>query len=219
MKKRTVYRYLSLTALAASLMLVGMLIVTLLNQGLTAQDFELFDSPRSYASALLAVEGPLRTILALDNLFLIFYTAAFVFLAISSWRKRNRLLAIVALGALLATAYLDLHENHSIMAFIGMANSGVEIGADLLFRHSVLSQLKFHSAYLGFFLFALLLPDDTTLEKLLRWTLLLVFAPVGILVYTHPNMALSLLRYVLMLFGLLLLAWNYWLRAQKKSAG
>lgn len=219
MKKRTAHKYLSLTAFAAALMLVGMLGIGLLNQGLTAQDFELFDNPQSYAGALLAVEGPLRTVMALDNLFLIFYTAAFVFLAISVWRKRSRPLVIVALGAMLVTAYLDLHENHSIMAFIGMANSGVDIGAEMLFRHSVLSQLKFHGAYLGFFLFAFVLPDDTTLEKLLRWTLLLVFAPVGILVYTHPSMVLSLLRYALMLSGLLLLAWNYWLRAQKKGAG
>lgn len=217
MKKREIREYLSLSALAAALMLGGMLAVALQNQGLTAQDFELFADPQSYMSALLAAGDPLRTILTLDNLFVLFYTAAFIFLATVSWEKRNRILVSVALGALLITSYLDLHENHSIMAFLAMGESGAQISTDMLFRHSVFSQLKFHSGYLSFFLFAFVLPDKTLLEKILRWSLWLVFAPVGVLVYTYPSVAVSLLRYALMLFGLLLLAWNYWLRAQKKD--
>jgi hypothetical protein len=217
LKKEQIYRYLSLTALAAGLALAGMLLVTLLNSGLTAQDFETFDAPERYAAALLAAEAPLRAIISLDNLFLIFYTAAFIFLATSAWKDRNRILVAVALGALLVTAYLDLNENHSIMVFIAMANQGITINAETLMRHDVLSQLKFHSSYLSFFLFAFVLPDKTPLEKILRWSLWLVFAPNGILVYTYPSPTLSLLRYLLMLSGLLLLAWNYWLRAQKKA--
>lgn len=217
MKKREIHEYLSMTALAAALALGAMLVVTLQNQGLTAQDFELFDNPQNYMRALLAAGDPLRAILTLDNLFVIFYTAAFLFLATVAWHKRNRLLVAVALGALLITTYLDLNENHTIMAFIAMGNRGVDISAEMLFRHSVLSQLKFHSSYLSFFLFAFVLPDDTFLEKALRWSLWLVFAPVGILVYTYPSVTVSLLRYLLMLSGLLLLAWNYWLRAQTKE--
>ncbi len=217
MKKRELYRNLSLTALAAGLMLAGMLLVTLMNSGLTAQDFEAFAAPEAYASSLLAAEGPLRTILTLDNLFVLFYTAAFIFLAGTAWGKRNRLLGTVALGALLLTSYLDFHENHSLLAFLSMANNGVAIEANTLLRHDVLSQLKFHSSYLSFFLFAFVLPDKTLMEKVLRWSLLLVFAPIGILVYTFPSPTFSLLRYLLMLSGLLILAWNAWQRAQKKA--
>ena len=217
MKKRTIYRYLSISAAASALMLVGMLVVTVFNAGLTAQDFELFDDPGRYAAGLLDVEQPLRAILSLDNLFLIFYTAAFIFLATAVWNKGNRILVVVALSALLTTAYLDLNENHSIMVFIAMAREGVAISPEMLARHSVLSQLKFHSSYLSFFLFAFVLPKKTTLEKLLRWSLWLVFAPVGVLVYTFPSPLLSIARYLLMLAGLSLLAWNYWLRAQKKA--
>lgn len=217
MKKRELYRYLSLTALAAGLALAGMLMVTLMNSGLTAQDFEAFAAPDAFASSLLAAEGPLRAIITLDNLFLIFYTAAFVFVATAAWGKRNRLLVIVALGALMVTSYLDLNENHSIMVFIAMANQGIAISPETLMRHDVLSQLKFHSSYLSFFLLAFVLPDKTLTEKILRWSLWLVFAPIGILVYTYPSPTMSLLRYLLMLSGLLLLAWNYWQRAQKKA--
>ena len=81
----------------------------------------------------------------------------------------------------------------------------------------ILSQLKFHSSYLGFFLFAFVLPGDTFLEKLLKYSLWFGYLPIGILVYTFPNPAFELLRYLFMLTGLTILGWNYFVHYKKES--
>ncbi len=64
-----------------------------------------------------------------------------------------------------------------------------------------MSQLKFHSSYLAFFLFAFVLPGDTFLEKLLKISLWLGYPLIGILVYTFPNPVFDLLRHLFMLSG------------------
>ena len=216
MKKREIYRGITFTAGAAALMLAGMLAVSLLNGGLTAQDFESLQATGAYASAILEAEGPLRAILTFDNLFLIFYTAAFVFIGIATWRKRTRLLVLTALLAILVTTYLDIQENAELLSFVALAQNGLGIEGALLHERAVLSQVKFMSSYLSFFLFAFVLPRDTALERLLRWSLWTLAPLVGVLVYTYPSSLWSLGRYGFMLAGLAIIAWNYWLRASRK---
>ena len=212
MTKSNLYLYISITAFAAALMLVAMLAVSLLNQGVTAQNFELVTDTDTFTSAILAAEKSLRLILTFDNLFLTFYTAAFVFLAMAVMDASNRLLVFVALVAVLITAYLDLLENHDILTQLTTALHGLPIALEDLQERMVLSQLKFHSSYLGFFLFAFVLPGDTLLEKLLKVSLWVVYPLIGILVYTFPNPIFDFLRYLLMLSGLSILAWNYFVR-------
>ncbi|MBC8264338.1 MAG: hypothetical protein H8E47_09475 [Anaerolineales bacterium] len=220
MAKTRVYKYLSLTALAAGLALVGMLTVTLLNQGLTQQQFEIVTDVEVYARDLKAAEGPLRVILTLDNLFLVFYTAAFLFVTMAVKTDENRLIAYAGLGAILITTYLDLLENHHIMTMLTSITQGLPISLVEIQERMTWSQLKFHSSYLSFFLFAFVLPHDTLLEKGLRWSLWFVFLPVGVMVYTYPDFMggiFGLLRYILMLSGLLILAWNYFVRTRQQS--
>lgn len=212
MTKSNLYLYISITAFAAALMLVAMLAVSLLNQGVTAQNFELVTDTDTFTSAILAAEKSLRLILTFDNLFLTFYTAAFVFLAMAVMDASNRPLVFVALVAVLITAYLDLLENHDILTQLTTALHGLPIALEDLQERMVLSQLKFHSSYLGFFLFAFVLPGDTLLEKLLKVSLWVVYPLIGILVYTFPNPIFDFLRYLLMLSGLAILAWNYFVR-------
>ncbi|KAA3643367.1 MAG: hypothetical protein DWQ07_22915 [Chloroflexi bacterium] len=216
MKKKQLYRYLVITSLGAGLALAAMLAVSLFNAGVTAQDFELFAPPEEYAQAITQAEAPLRAILTIDNIFLTLYAAAFVFLATAVWRKRNRLLVAIGLGAVLITTYLDLHENHELLTFLEMAIAGLPIDEAALHQRMVWSQLKFHSSYFAFFLLAFVLPKDTFLEKLLRWSLWLGYLPIGILVYTYPSSIFSLLRYLFMLSGFFILAWNYYQRWQKE---
>lgn len=216
MKKKQLYRYIVITSLGAGLMLMGMLTVSLFNHGITAQDFEVFAPPEEYSQAIKQAEAPLRAILTIDNIFLTLYTAAFIFLAMAVWRKKNRLLVAIGLGAVLITTYLDLHENHELLTFLEIAIAGFPIDAAALHQRMVWSQLKFHSSYLGFFLLAFVLPKDTFLEKLLPWSLWLGYLPIGILVYTYPSPTFSLLRYLFMLSGFFLLAWNYYQRLQKE---
>jgi hypothetical protein len=211
MTKAKIYKYLSITAFAAALMLALMLVVSIFNQGVTAQDFELVSDIESYTRDILAAEKPLRLILTFDNLFLTFYTAAFVFLAMAVRDETNGLLVAVGLVAVLITAYLDLLENHDILTQLTTALNGLPIALADLQERMIWSQLKFHSSYLGFFLFAFVLPGDTFLEKLLKFSLWFGYLPIGILVYTFPHPAFDLLRYIFMLSGLTILGWNYYL--------
>jgi len=220
--KAQIYRYLSLTALAAGLALVGMLAAALLSRGVTQQRFEIVAGVDTYAGGLRAAEGPLRFILTLDNLFLVFYTAAFLFLVLTIEDSRSRLIAYTGLGAILITAYLDLLENHHIVTMLTSVSQGLPISVVEIQEQMTWSQLKFHSSYLSFFLFAFVLPHDTLLEKVLRWSLWFLFLPVGVMVYTYPDFMggiFGLLRYILMLAGLLILAWNfYWrFRTEKQN--
>ena len=212
-----IYRYLAITAFSASLMLAAMLLVSLFNKGVTAQDFEIVSDVETYTRRIVAAETPLRLILTIDNLFLTLYTAAFIFLAMAVWDVSSRILVFVALGAVLITTYLDLLENHDILTQLATAQHGLPIALADLQERMVWSQLKFHSSYLGFFLFAFVLPGDTFLEKLLKFSLWLGYPLIGILVYTFPNPIFNLLRYLFMFFGLMLLAWNYHLRAKSSA--
>ena len=215
MTKRHIYRYLSITAFAAVVMLALMLGVSILNQGVTAQNFELVTDVETYTRNILASEKLLRTVLTLDNLFLIFYTTAFIFLAMAVRDDRNSIIVFVALGAVLITAYLDLLENHDILTQLTTALHGLPIALSDLQQRMIWSQLKFHSSYLGFFLFAFVLPGDTILEKLLKYSLWLGFPLIGILVYTFPHPVFDLLRYLFMLIGLAILGWNYYIRYKR----
>ena len=216
MSRNQIHRYISITAFAAALMLAGMLVVTLFNSSVTAQDFELVTDVETYTREILAAEEPLRLILTLDNLFLTFYTAAFIFLATAVWDDKNRLVVTVGLLAVLITAYLDLLENHDLLTQLTTALHGLPIALADLQERMTWSQLKFHSSYLGFFLFAFVLPADTLMEKLLKFSLWFGYLPIGILVYTFPNPLFDLLRYLLMLAGLTILAWNYYRKSRNE---
>lgn len=212
MTKTQIYKYIAITAIAAAVMLAGMLAVSIFYQGVTAQNFELVSDIETYTQDILVAEMPLRMILTLDNLFLVFYTTAFVFLAMAVWDEKNRLLVTVGLVAVLITAYLDLLENHDILTQLTTALHGLPIALSDLQDRMIWSQLKFHSSYLGFFLFAFVLPGDTFMEKLLKFSLWFGYLPIGVLVYTFPHTAFDLLRYLFMLSGLTILGWNYFLR-------
>ena len=212
MTKKEIYKFIAFPASAAALMLAGMLSTSLFSGGITAQNFETVSNVEDYTRNIIAAEIPLRIILTFDNLFLMFYTAAFIFLAIDTWNETNIWLVVVALGALVITAYLDLHENHDLMTQLTTAINGMPISLADLQERMLWSQLKFHSSYLGFFLFAFVLPADTILEKFLKISLWFGYLPIGVLVYTFPNHIFDLMRYFFMLGGLFILGWNYFVR-------
>ncbi len=216
MTTKEIYKYIAITAFAAGLMLAGMFAITLM-KGVSPQHFELVAAPEVYADEIIAAEQPLRLALTFDNLFLTFYTAAFVFLAISLWEGNKKIVVAIGLGALLITAYLDLLENHDILTQLTTALNGFPITLHDLQNRMIWSQLKFHSSYLGFFLFAFALPGNTLLEKLLKYSLWFGYLPIGILVYTFPNPIFDILRIVFMLAGLFLLSGIYFIHYQEKA--
>lgn len=214
MKNKALERKIALTALAAGLVLAAMLAATVL-QGAAATSFDAFMPPAQYANNLLQHETALRTYVALDSFFVLFYTAVFVLLAMALKNTDNLWLVVAGLGALLITTYLDVHENNELLVFLQMAQQGVQPSADMVHARALWSAVKFHSSYISFFLMAFVLPNKTTLERVLRWSLWLGYVPFGVLLYAFPSPWFTLARFVFMLLGLFLLAWNFNLRSRK----
>jgi hypothetical protein len=208
-----IYKNLSYTAFGAGLTLLCMLLISIFNPShITQQHFEMFSTVDVYTNELLASAGILRSILTFDNIFIVLYSASFIFLFMALSHKEKQLHLLIGLIAVLGTGILDFYENHHILSFLTMAEKGAAINADDIAHQMVWSQMKFHLSYLSFFLFAFSMPTDTLLEKVLKYSLLFLQLPVGVLVYTAPENvkpSFELLRYGFMLTGLLLIAYNF----------
>ena len=207
----TLYRYGSYAAAFAFLLLLGMLGVSLAT-GVDQHPFEIIRDLSQFEADLLSSATPLRWVLTLDMLFAASYTVSFVVLAIACFHESHRFLGYCALSAMLATAVLDLHENHDILAMLETVEAGRHLGFEQVKDRAVLSQLKFHLSYLALVIFGLLLPERTWLEKTLRWSLIFVQMPLGVLVYTFPHDYLVLARYIFFLGGMGMLASIFWQR-------
>lgn len=214
MKGKALDRNIARMALAAGLALAAMLVAMVL-QGSADTSFDSFMPPAQYANNLVEHETAVRTYVALDSFFVIFYTALFVLLAMALKNADNVWLVAAGLGALLITTYLDVHENNELLVFIQAAKQGVLPSAEAVHARALWSAIKFHSSYISFFFMAFVLPDKTMLERALRWSLWVGYVLVGILVYAFPSPWFTLARFVFMLVGLCLLAWNFHLRSRK----
>lgn len=214
MKGKALDRNIARMALAAGLALAAMLAAMVL-QGSADTSFDSFMPPAQYANNLMEHETAVRTYVALDSFFVIFYTALFVLLAMALKNADNVWLVAAGLGALLITTYLDVHENNELLVFIQAAKQGVLPSAEAVHARALWSAIKFHSSYISFFFMAFVLPDKTMLERALRWSLWVGYVLVGILVYAFPSPWFTLARFVFMLVGLCLLAWNFHLRSRK----
>lgn len=200
--------------------MLGMLLTSLVAANhITQQHFEFLSAVDVYTKELVESAGTLRIILTFDNVFVVLYSAAFIFLFMALWHKEKAINLVAGLIALLATGLLDFYENHHIFTFITMAKKGIAINADDITNQMTLSQLKSHLSYLSFFLFAFSLPADTFLEKVLKYSLFFVQLPIGVLVYTALDSIrpyFEIMRYCFMLTGLLLIAYNFYLPGKKK---
>ncbi len=214
MKGKALDRNIARMALAAGLALAAMLAAMVL-QGSADTSFDSFMPPAQYANNLVEHETAVRTYVALDSFFVIFYTALFVLLAMALKNADNVWLVAAGLGALLITTYLDVHENNELLVFIQAAKQGVLPSAEAVHARALWSAIKFHSSYISFFLMAFVLPDKTMLERALRWSLWVGYVLVGILVYAFPSPWFTLARFVFMLVGLCLLAWNFHQRSRR----
>jgi hypothetical protein len=153
------------------------------------QDALQFVRPASdYARILLQDPTALRVTLGFDNLFIVFYTTAFVALAVVIVREgASRPLVFVALGFLVTVALLDMIENFHFMVMLARAEAGLlpsdgEIGAQVFE-----SLLKFHISYVGLFMVGCALPRRDRIERTLANLSMLVQLPVGILIYQTPR--------------------------------
>jgi hypothetical protein len=219
MNIKTNYHNLVMTSFFAGLALLCMLLISIFSSNhITQQHFELLSSSSVYSKELLESADTIKAILSFDNIFIVFYVASFTFLYMALSHTEKSINVLIGLTALLGTGLLDFYENPHIMSFINMVEKGIPINQDEISNQMTISQLKFHLSYLSFFLMGFSLPTDTFLEKFLKYSLLILQLPVGVLVYTAPESLkpiFTIARYIFMFSGLMLIAYNYFLKSKK----
>lgn len=172
-------------ALAAMGCLAAMVAITLIT-GVSQEAVEIVRSPDSYAAALVGHAGAVRAVFGIDSAFLVLYAALFVSFGLDLTAPRTRWLIGVGVGAMLATAVLDMVEDHHILAML----YGAELGqlpspGELAFQHT-LSQVKFNLSYLGLFLVGLCVPRGTRAGRVLAVLLTAGTLVQGAWLYAAP---------------------------------
>jgi hypothetical protein len=171
-------------AAASAAVLLAMVVVTLIT-GASQEAHESYQPPAAYAQSLLVRPGALRLVFGLDVGFLVLYAAFFAALACHLARL-GRPFVRLALGAMVATAVLDIVEDHHILALLAVAENGRPIDdAAIVFQHT-LSATKFSVSYLALVLFGLAIPRDTRLGVVLAVFLVAGTLITGVLGYAAP---------------------------------
>jgi hypothetical protein len=160
----------------ASAALLLVLVAMQLGSGVTQQWFESVHPLEDYAARLLAQAAWLRSIVAVDDLFVAAYTSAAVLAALAL--REQSPLWIVALVAGVAAGLLDLEENHHMLSMLVAVQRGVPLSAASLEHRMVFSSLKWLVGPLGYCFFALGLPKGSKLARIVQLYVWLWFLPL-----------------------------------------
>jgi len=171
-------------AAAASAVLISMIAVTMAT-GISQEPHEWYQPPEAYRAGLLDRPGALRLVFGLDIGFLVLYAAFFAALA-DHLARLGRPFVRLALAALLATAVLDIVEDHHILSLLAVAEAGRPIDDAALVFQQTLSASKFSLSYLGLVLFGLAIPRDTGSGIVLAVFLVAGTLISGVLGYAAP---------------------------------
>jgi hypothetical protein len=190
--------------------LVGVAIAT----GVSQEYFEGEHPVPEYTARITAAVSALRLDFAIDNVFILAYGSFFIGLAIVLSRSADARLVNLALAAMLATAVLDMVENHHITAMAEAAVMGIPLSEGEIRLQAVMSLVKFHLSCLGALLLAAAFPRNSTLA---RWAVgfLLGYAFFGVLILSAPPGWLDLLALVRTVFFVIafivtsLALWNF----------
>lgn len=175
--------------------LVGVALAT----GVSQEYFEGLHPVPEYTSRIAKAVSALRLDFAIDNVFILAYGSFFVGLALVLRRFAHATLVNLGLAAMIATAVLDMIENHHILAMADSAALGVPLAEGEIRLQAVMSLLKFHLSCLGALLLAGAFPRISTLA---RWAVgfLLGYAFFGVLILSAPPAWLDLLALVRTVF-------------------
>ncbi len=172
---------------AAALALLAQIAITLAT-GVAQEPLERVLAPDAYHALLLAHPAALRAVFTIDGVFLVLYTTFFLLIARALARPGGTAAALagIAAAAMLGTAILDIVENQHILGLLAAAELGRAPDADAIAWQATASQVKFHLSYFAVFLFGLLLPRRTGLERLIAGSCVLVQLPLGLLTFVAP---------------------------------
>jgi hypothetical protein len=183
--------------------------------GVTQEFFEFIHPAQEYADKLRQQSTALRIAFTLDNLFLLAYSAFFLWFAIERRGKADPLACNVLVGSLLFAALLDAVENFHILSMLNRAELGHLPGDGEIQLQYVLSAVKFTAGYLVAVIFGILYPRDTMLARIVGASTAIVFPILGVLVFTTPppwSDLCGLGRFLFFVLGFFLSAIVYWNR-------
>jgi hypothetical protein len=186
MENTALDRTLAILATLAASTVAAMVLAILYTR--SSQDFfqtaHPLDAYGAHLAAPLAALG-LRLNLGLDNLFMVFYAAFFVMLAVRLRDTLDARLLAVALGAMLLTVLLDSVENHHIMTMVHAVEQGLPLSTADGQLQMVASQVKFHSSYFAVLLFSFGYLRLGQLGKVIA-IVLWCYIPCGVLISVLP---------------------------------
>jgi len=197
-------------ALAASVILVVMAIV-----GLPAGEGMVIVGqpglPDNYVTILSPYADTLQAVMALDNIFLIAYTGAFIGAAALVW-GRARLLGVIGLGFSLLLALLDISENAVTVNIARSVETGVPVAVGEITLLGLLEQIKYAVATVAVVYFAIALLIAQPASRALTWVtavLFLLFPVVNAVTVVNPGAkTLLILWMLLMLLASAVLLWR-----------
>jgi hypothetical protein len=196
-------------------LLAAAMAVCAFSTGVTQEFFEAIHPAQKYADTLVQQATALRIAFSLDNLFLLSYSAFFLWFAIERRGKADPLACNVLVGSLLFAALLDAVENFHILAMLNRAELGQLPSDGEITLQYVLSGVKFTAGYFVAVIFGILYPRDTVLARIVGASTAIVFPILGVLVFTTPppwSDLCGLGRFLFFVLGFFLSAIVYWNR-------
>jgi len=196
-------------------LLAAAMAVLAFSTGVTQEFFEAIHPAKEYGETLVRPATSLRIAFSLDNLFLLAYTAFFLWFVIERRGKADPLACHVLIGSLLLASLLDAVENFHILAMLNRAEAGQLPSDGEIELQYVLSAVTFTAGYLVAVIFGVLYPRDTLLARIVGASTAIVFPILGVLVFTTPapwSDLCGLGRFLFFVLGFFLSGIVYWNR-------
>ncbi len=158
--------YLSLSAFVVFVLTIAAAFIGGGNGG--QEQFEFLQSIETYTAALKSADYSLRIVLFLDTIFILCYASA-IGCAIAACYDRNKPFAWASGLALLGVIILDNWENIVMIQSLDLVAQNQAIEFTQMVSQVTVSSAKWIAATVLLFCISFLLPDRTTIEKLLVW--------------------------------------------------
>ncbi|MEC9344513.1 MAG: hypothetical protein VYD64_11790 [Pseudomonadota bacterium] len=219
MDRRTLLDTAFVATICALLLLVAALAIALASDPVAGQEpFETVSDPSAYAAALAASGAGLRAVLFVDSLFLLAYTVAIGFTAMT-FAVNNCAAAWVGGLGILAVMALDMLENATMVQSLDIATLTGAVSMERIAFQATISAMKWQLSAAALLAVSFVLPSATLVEKLLVWGVRLGL-PVAVPLFVMNPLGLretgGLLLLVVVAGGFVLL--SLVLRSQARNA-
>jgi hypothetical protein len=148
-------------------------------------------TPERFAELARPAATSLRISFAVDFLFIATITSFFVLMTVAVREELSPPVAVVALGGMVLTGFLDVVEDTHILAMISLVENGGQPTQGEITFQAAASSVKFFASYLALFLFSFGLSRTDRWETLLRVSLRYLQLPVGVLALTASGALLA----------------------------